>query len=158
MNRYSIDELMEMAIQTEVLGAQFYRSIAERFKKDEGLHKLFITLASKELVHERNFRELKATIAKQGAEPVEWEEVGNFMRALVESEFFLGKHKALPEMQNVRTVTEAIRFAIGFEKETLLYFFELRTIMKEKEVVDEIISEEKGHIRWLDAFRNSLTK
>ena len=47
---------------------------------------------------------------------------------------------------------------MGFEKETLLYFFELRSLVKEKEVVDEVINEEKSHIRWLDAFRTGLAK
>jgi rubrerythrin len=158
MNKYSIDEIMEMAIRTETLGYQFYTGMAAKFGKDDGLVKLFSTLASKEKVHEKTFSDLRAKVAKQGAEPVEWEEVSNYMRAFVESEFFLGKGKALPSMDHLKTVKEAVKFAIGFEKETLLYFFELRSLVKEKEAVDEIINEEKSHIRWLDAFRVSLAK
>ncbi len=158
MNKYSIDEIMEMAIRTETLGYQFYSTMAEKFKKEDDLAKLFTTLASKEKVHEKIFTDLKATVAKQGAEPVEWDEVSNYMRAFVESEFFLGKGKALPAMDHVKTVQDVIKFAIGFEKETLLYFFELRSLVKEKKAVDEIINEEKSHIRWLDAFRAGLTK
>lgn len=158
MNKYSIDEIMEMAIRTETLGYQFYSTMAEKFKKEDDLAKLFTTLASKEKVHKKIFTDLKATVAKQGAEPVEWDEVSNYMRAFVESEFFLGKGKALPAMDHVKTVQDVIKFAIGFEKETLLYFFELRSLVKEKKAVDEIINEEKSHIRWLDAFRAGLTK
>jgi rubrerythrin len=158
MNKYSIDEIMEMAIRTETLGYQFYTSMAEKFRKDDGLARLFATLASKERVHEKTFTGLKATVARQGAEPVEWEEVSNYMRAFVESEFFLGRGKALPSMDHVKTVKDAVMFAIGFEKETLLYFYELRNVVKEKEIVDEVINEEKSHIRWLDAFRVGLAK
>jgi len=158
MNKYSIDEIMEMAIRTETLGYQFYTSMAEKFRKDEGLVKLFTILASKEKAHEKTFTELKAMVAKQGSEPVQWDEVSNYMRAFVESEFFLGKGKALPSMDHVNTVRDAVKFALGFEKETLLYFFELRSLVKEKEAVDEIINEEKSHIRWLDAFRTGLAK
>jgi rubrerythrin len=158
MNKYSIDEIMEMAIRTETLGYQFYSTMAEKFKKDDGLATLFTTLASKEKVHEKIFAELKANVAKQGTEPVEWDEVSNYMRAFVESEFFLGKGKALPSMDHVKTVQDVIKFAIGFEKETLHYFFELRSLVKEKAVIDEIINEEKSHIRWLDAFRVGLAK
>ncbi len=32
---------------------------------------------------------------------------------------------------------------------------ELRKIVKEKEVVDEVINEEKSHIMWLAAFKNA---
>jgi len=58
----------------------------------------------------------------------------------------------------LQTVQDAVKFALGFEKETLLYFMELRAIVKEKEVVDEVINEEKSHIRWLDSFRKGLTR
>lgn len=156
MNTYSIDEILEMAIRTETLGYQFYTGMAEKFRKDDGLAKLFTTLASKEKVHEKIFTDLKAKVAKQGAEPVEWEEVSNYMRAFVESEFFLGGGKALPSMDHVKTVKDAVTFAMNFEKETLLYFYELRSIVKEKAAVDEVINEEKSHIRWLDAFRKGL--
>jgi rubrerythrin len=158
MNKYSIDEIIEMAIQTEALGYQFYTRMAEKFKKDDGLVKLFTTLAKKEQVHEKTFIGIKDLIAKHGAEPVQWEEVSNYMRAFVESEFFLGRGKALPSMDHLKTVKEVVQFAIGFEKETLLYFFELRSMVKEKEVVDEVINEEKSHIRWLDTFKRGLAK
>ena len=158
MNKYSIDEIMEMAIQTETLGYQFYTGMADKFKNNDGLVKLFTTLASKEKQHEKTFTGLKDMVARKGAEPVQWEEVTNYMRAFVESEFFLGRGKALPSMDHIKTVNDAVRFAIGFEKETLLYFIELRTIVKEKEVLDEVINEEKSHIRWLDTFRTGLAK
>jgi rubrerythrin len=159
MGKYSIDEVMEMAVQTETLGQQFYTGMAEKFKKDDGLARLFSTLATKEKVHEKTFKGLRDSVAKQGAqEPVQWEEVSNYMRAFVESEFFLGRAKSLPSMDRIKTVKEAVSFALGFEKETLLYFMELRSIVKEKEVVDEVINEEKSHIRWLDAFRTGIAK
>ena len=158
MNKYSIDEIMEMAIQTEKLGFQFYTGMSEKFKKDDGLVKLFTTLASKEKVHEKIFTNLKDHVAQHGTEPVQWDEVSNYMRAFVESEFFLGRGKSLPAMDYIKTVQDAVKFALGFEKETLLYFMELRSIVKEKQAVDEVITEEKSHIRWLDTFRAGLVK
>jgi len=155
MNKYNITEVLEMAVQTEKLGFQFYTSMAEKFKQDAELVKLFTTLASKERNHEKTFSDLKNMVAKSGPEPVEWQEVSNYMRAFVESEFFLGKGKALPSMDHLKTVKDAVRFAIGFEKETLLYFLGLRGIVKEKEVVDEVINEEKSHIMWLSAFKTA---
>ena len=155
MNKYNVNEVLEMAVQTERLGYQFYTSIAEKFKKDAGLVKLFTELASKEKTHEKTFADLKAMVAKSGPEPVEWDEVTNYMRAFVESEFFLGKNKSLPSMDHLKSEKDAVQFALGFEKETLLYFMELRKIVKEKEVVDEIINEEKTHITWLAAFKSA---
>ena len=155
MNRYSINEIIEMAVRTEVLGNRFYTSMARKFKKNAELVKLFTTLAAKEKTHEKTFRELKDMVSRSGPEPQDWDEVSNYLRAFVESEFFLGRGKSLPSMTRIRSVKNAVAFALGFEKETLLYFMELRKIVREKEVVDEVINEEKSHIMWLVAFKNA---
>ena len=55
----------------------------------------------------------------------------------------------------IKSVKDAVKFALGFEKETLLYFMELRKIVKEKEVMDEVINEEKSHIMWLSTFMHA---
>ncbi len=158
MNKYNITEVLEMAVQAEKLGFQFYTSMAEKFKKDGGLASLFTKLASKEKVHEKTFTELKTMVDKSGPEPVEWVEVSNYMRAFVESEFFLGKGKALPSMEHLKTAKDVVRYAMGFEKDTLLYFLALRGVVKEKEMVDEVVNEEKSHIAWLAEFQQTLGK
>lgn len=155
MNKYNINEVLEMAVQTEKLGYLFYTTMARKFEKDAELAKLFSQLASKEQNHEQTFSELKSLVALKGTETVDWDEVSNYMRAFVESEFFLGKGKSLPSMDSIKTVKDAVKFAIGFEKETLLYFLALRGVVKEKEMVDEVINEEKSHIMWLAAFKTA---
>lgn len=156
MERFSIREVIEQAVQTEKLGYQFYTSMAERFHDEQGLTKLFTTLASKEQMHEKIFRDLLGII--RDLEPMNWDEVEPYLRAIVESEFFLGKNKSLPSMGQATTVAAAVDFALGFEKETLLYFYGVRDAVKEKEVVEEIINEERSHIMWLSIFKNSLKK
>ncbi|GER94268.1 hypothetical protein A45J_2028 [hot springs metagenome] len=157
MEKFSIREVVSQAIQTEKLGYQFYTSMAEKFKKDnEGMNKLFTTLAEKELIHEKTFSDLLPMIGD--AEPEGWEDISQYMRAIVESEFFLGKNKSLPSMENIKTVKDAVDFAIGFEKETLLYFYGIKDAVKEKEIVEEIINEEKSHIRWLISFKSTFVK
>jgi rubrerythrin len=156
MERFSIREVVEQAVRTERLGYEFYTAIAKRFEKNDGLKRLFETLANKELVHEKMFLELRAMMG--GEEPEAWADVSEYMRAIVESEFFLGREKSLPSLDHLKTVEDAVRFAMGFEKETLLYFYGLRDAVQEKDVVDEIINEEKSHIMWLAKFKDSFIK
>ncbi len=156
MDKFSIIEVIEQAVQTEKLGYQFYIMMVEKFKKEDGLVKLFSDLAQKELRHEKTFAELKDIIGD--SEPEGWEEASQYMRAIVESEFFLGKNKALPSMEKIQSVEDAVNFALGFEKETLLYFYAISRLVKEKEIVEEIINEERSHVRWLNAFRSSLIR
>ena len=155
MEKFSIREVVEQAVRTERLGYEFYTSMANRFEKNQGLKKLFDTLAGKELVHEKTFLELEGMIGDE--EPEKWDEISEYMRAIVQSEFFLGKNKALPALEQVKSAEDAVNFAMGFEKETLLHFYGLRDAVKEKDMVDEIINEERSHIMWLAKFRETFT-
>ena len=156
MEKFSIMEVLEQAVQAEVMGYDFYTAMAEKYSKNEGLRNLFQTLAQKELLHKTRFEELKEITGEE--EPEGWDEVSHYFRAVVESEFFLGKGKSLPSLDHIKEPEDAVRFAIGFEKETLLHFVGLRDVVKNKEIVDEIISEEKSHIKWLAAFGKDMVK
>ena len=154
MEKFSVREVIEQAVQTEKLGYEFYTAMAKKFMKDEKLKKLFETLAGKERLHEKMFKELLDIVSDD--EPDNWEEVSQYLRSIVESEFFLGKNKSLPSLKHLKTREDAVNFALGFEKETLLYFYSLRDVVNEKEIVDEIISDERSHIKWLNGFKKSF--
>ncbi|MBI4839025.1 MAG: hypothetical protein HY806_07810 [Nitrospirae bacterium] len=64
--------------------------------------------------------------------------------------------KSLPSLDHVKTAADAVNFALGFEKETLLYFQGLRDSLKEGEVIDEIINDERSHIKWLHKFKETF--
>ncbi len=150
MEKFSLREAVEQAVQTERLGHDFYLEMAKMFDDNRQIKDLCETLARKELDHEKRFAELMGRVKDSGEE--DWDEVSKYLRAIVESEFFLGKGKSLPSLDRVKSVADAVRIAIGFEKETLLYFYAIRDVLKEKEVVSQIIDEEKSHIVWLSRF------
>jgi rubrerythrin len=154
MENYSIREIIEQAVQTERLGYEFYTLQSKKFDDREELLKLFELLAGQELKHEKTFSELKEKLTEEQLE--NWEEVAKYLRAIVESEFFLGKNKSPPSLHHIKTVEDVIYYAIGFEKETLLYYNALRDSVREKEIIDEIIKEERSHIVWLNDYRKSL--
>ena len=148
--RFSVREVVEQAVRTERLGYDYYSEMAEKFKDDEQLANLFKTLADKELVHEQRFKELFEIIGDE--EPEGWDDVSEYMRAFVESEFFLASGKAMDRIKRIKSADEAADFALQFEKETLLYYIGLRDAVKEREILDEIINEEQSHIMWINRF------
>ncbi len=154
MEFFSVSEVIEQAIQTEKLGYELYLEMARKFEKDNKLRELFEMLAVKEQEHERTFTALKEKIGDKKAE--NWEEVSHFLRAIVESEFFLGKDKALPSLDHLKNIEDAVRYAIGFEKETLLYYHGLHRLIGENSILDKLIDEEKSHIVWLTEFRKTI--
>jgi rubrerythrin len=58
-------------------------------------------------------------------------------------------------VQRAISTKEALRLAIGFEKDAILYFSEFLPYMGEQDrkIVEDLIEEEKGHIRMLSALR-----
>lgn len=154
MNNFSIREVVEQAILTEQLGQEFYTKMAQKFQNNNELKKLFELLATHETKHGKSFSELMQKVKDE--EPEGWEEVTLYLKAIVDSEFFLGKDKCLPSLEHVKTVREAIDFALCFERETLLYYYTLRESISEKDLVDKIIKEEKSHIIWLNNLKGSL--
>ncbi len=154
MVAFSIREVVEQAVQAEKLGNEFYTKMAEKFHDKSELKKLFELLASHETRHGLSFSGLEDKLTDE--EPEGWDEVTQYLRAIVDSEFFLGTDKCLPSLEHVKTAAEAIDFALCFERETLLYYHALREALKDKDIIDAIIKEEKSHIVWLNNLRKSF--
>ncbi len=156
MEKYSVSEVIEQAVQTEKLGAIFYEKAAKKFEDRKELRKLFETLSAKELEHQKIFTEMKKRVRDEQAEG--WEEVSLYLRAIVESAFFLGKGKSLTSIGGVKSVLDAVNHALGFEKETLLYYLGIRDAIRKKKVINAIIGEEKSHIIALNKLKRRLAK
>jgi rubrerythrin len=154
MEQYSVREVIEQAVQTEKLGYEFYTAMASRFEDESKLKELFETLASKEAEHEKTFTGLKEKIDDEALE--NWDEASQYLRAIIESEFFLGKNKSLPSLDHLKSAGDAVHFAMGFERETILYFLGLKGALKDKNIIEQIIDEEKSHIRWLSDLKKTL--
>jgi rubrerythrin len=154
MVTFSVREVVEQAVQTEKLGKEFYTKMADKFHDQSELKKLFAVLAAQETKHELTFSSLKDRLT--GEESEGWDEVTQYLRAIVDSEFFLGKDKCLPSLEHVKKAADAIDFALCFERDTLLYYYGLRETLKEKEIIEAIIKEEKSHIVWLNNLRKSF--
>ncbi len=154
MEPFSIREVIEQAVQTEKLGQEFYTKMSERFENDSKLKNLFNELALMEVAHEKIFSDLKDKISDENLE--NWDEAAKYLRAIVESEFFLGRNKSLPSLGYLNSVKDAVGYALEFEKETLLYYFGLQQSISEHEVINKIIDEEKSHIIWLSEFKKNL--
>lgn len=154
MEIFSIIEVVDQAVEIEEHGYKFYSEMAKKFRENKEFAKLFDTLAEKELVHEKKFSELRKKVKDNSIEGEE--EVAPYLKAIVESAFFIGEDKPLNAIKNAKTVSEAIDHALDFEKETLLYYMGIKDVLKSKEIIDEIIDEEKNHIVWLNKLKQGL--
>jgi rubrerythrin len=113
---------------------------------------LFEDLADQEVMHYKVFQKLSQSIKDQPfMTDDEWDMYQDYLSATIHSAFFEGPDKALAAADEASSEKEALRMAIGFEKETIFFFLELLDVVPEsaKETIDGVIAEERRHVRRL---------
>lgn len=153
MTIFKASDAVEMALEIEKRGEAFYRAVAKKAKSTQ-VKTLFEDLAEQEMLHHATFEKLSKT---QWAQPLmpddQWDQYLMYMQATIQNAFFEGQDKALALAEQVSDEKEALRMAMGFEKETLLFFHDLREMVSEadEKTIKHIIDEEKAHLRRLAA-------
>lgn len=151
-------EMMKMAVRTEESGYDFYMEAADK-SESEDLRGLFRYLAGEEVKHKELYKKLMDSIEdKPQAGLVDQEELDQYIRTMTDSEFFLGGDKSINLAAKAADDMEALKFAIAFEKDTLLFFYQLREMVQKsaRDAVDKVIREEKKHIQQLSDMKKSL--
>jgi rubrerythrin len=148
---FTAAEALEMAMEIEKNGEMFYNKVAER-SADSDVKALFEDLAIQEQGHYRVFQEMLGGIEPTLESPaVEYDQYETYLHVALENALFAGPEKALTLAKQAEDRETALRAAMGFEKDTLLFFYDLRDMVSEKdrEAVSAVIREEKKHLRRL---------
>lgn len=144
-------DVIEMAMELEKSGEIFYSAVAEKAASPE-VRSLFEDLAEQEKRHYSAFERLTRTTWQQSPTfEGDWDQYLMYLQATVQSTFFEGSDKALALAEQVTDEKEALQMAIGFEKETMFFFYDLRDKVSDadKAVVERIIAEERMHVQRL---------
>ena len=146
LSRY---DLVDLAVQTEVRGEAFYRQAAEAVSEAEE-KELFGFLADEEVRHKKVFESLTPGVFSVEVDDATWDEAAGYIAATVDSAFF-GKEGAIRKIALAESVNGMLRQAIGFEQQTILYFYTLRDLVRDqsKSVIDKILTEERSHVKRL---------
>ena len=153
MALFTAAEAFEMAMEIERNGKVFYDAVAAK-TTDPGVKTLFQELAAQEQRHYAVFQKMSG-IASSAASPslpdAERDEYQAYLQAALDSALFAGPDKALAMAKQAQDRQTALRAALGFEKDTLLFFYDLREMVGEadREALSRIIGEEKMHLRRL---------
>jgi len=157
---YSATELMEMAVQTEKGGKLYHETVAAQ-SGDENLKNLFGYLAGEENRHIRVFEDIARTIKVPPDEtPANWDEVVLYLKAVTDSRYFLGADKALALAKDAKTPGQAVKLALAFEKETLVFYLEAADLIPalNRPAIESLVREERAHVRKLTGFLHTCQK
>lgn len=146
-------DIVEMAMELEKSGEIFYSAVAKKVASPE-VRTLFQELAEEEKHHYAAFEKLtRTTWDTSPLSGDDWDQYLMYLQATIQSAFFEGSDKALSLAEQVSDEKEALRMAVAFEKETMLFFHDLhdKVSKADKAVVERIIAEEKTHLQRLAA-------
>jgi len=150
---YSVNEVIEMAVQIERNGYAFYNEAIKRSDLDEASKELLTYLRDEELTHENTFLALRDEIDLEVLKlSIDWELIAEYLKAIVDSRIFNSESSALQLVANSKD-------AITFEKDTLLYFHTLSDNIsdpKTHNALRKIINEEIRHILKLNEFKKKM--
>lgn len=153
---FSGKEILDMAIRIEENGVKYYNDAAKAAKSKD-LKDLFKALADEEGSHIRAFNELKSLLhgdefAEAGPYPY-GDEASLYLSAIADTEVFTGteKGKGKELASQVHDGVDVLRVAIDMEKDSLLFYYELARMIRDKDrpVVENLIEQEKSHVRKL---------
>ena len=143
-------DILSIAVEIERRGNDFYRTLADRAESDT--HKaFFIQMASEEKVHESIFsamlQRVGGTDIPQGATG---EEYMHYVSDIIDS------HCLFSADQAALATASPIAQAMQLEKDTLLYFLAMESMVPESEQhhVRACAEEERKHLHRLSVLRN----
>lgn len=153
---FDAGEVFDMAIQTERNGKAFYEAAAAA-ATDPEVQKIMVYLADAEAHHETAFQTMKKQFVEAAAAAPEAydRERDEYIMALLHSRMLKDEAGALQMIHDMKEDQQALDFAIGFEKDTILFMFEMREVLPEsdREQVDALIQQERTHVRLLQQFK-----
>jgi rubrerythrin len=144
-------DIVEMAMELEKSGEIFYSAVAKKAISPE-VTALFKELAEQERFHYAAFKKMSGSVWDQPSVIGEdWDQYLMYLQATIKSAFFEGSDHALSLAEQVTDEKEALEMALDFEKETMLFFYDLHDKVSDADqaVVERIIVEERSHVQRL---------
>jgi len=150
-------EALKWALEIEKNGEAFYREVAAK-GVDPEVKALFEDLAAQERGHYQAFQKMLEEVKPEpDLSAVEYDEYQAYLQVALAEALFEGPDKGLTLAKQAQDRETALRAAMGFEKDTLLFFYDLREMVSgaERRAISDIILEEKAHLRRLAKMRSS---
>lgn len=156
-NIFSGSEVVEMGIEIEKNGFAFYGALADSLKSQK-VKEMFRWLAGEEEKHINAFNGILSNVKAYEPKEAYNEEYFAYIKALSDEYVFTKKKKGIEAAKSIKTELEAIELAIGFEKDSILFYHEMKNVVLDSEysTIDKLIDQERSHLRKLVELEDSM--
>ncbi len=157
VNIFAGSEIVELGIQIEKNGRDFYNALVEQLKNQKA-KEAFKYLAGEEEKHIAVFQNILDSVHKYEPPESYPGEYFAYMNALARDYVFTQKDKGREIAKNVKGDKEAISLGIGFEKDSIIFYVGMKKVVPEYDhkIVDKLITQEQDHLRQMSELKESL--
>ncbi|MDP8299782.1 MAG: ferritin family protein [Candidatus Tantalella remota] len=156
-NIFSGSEIVEIGIQIEKNGRDFYKEVVAN-SKSEKAKEIFRYLADAEEKHIDVFLDLLASVNKYEPAEAYPEEYFAYMNALASGYVFTQADVGREIGKSVKSDAEAIEIGIKFEKDSILFFDGIKKVVPAsgQALVAALLEQEEEHLQKLEEFAGQL--
>jgi len=146
---FSVRDIAEAAVEKEKRRRAFYAKVCE-LCTDQKMKDLFQFLSEEEDKHVAAFTRLRDSLPQETRAEEYDEEMDAYMDSVIDDRLY-SKVDSAEFVEKAISSKTVFQLAIGFEKDAILYFREFLPFLTDadREIVLDLIEEEKGHIRKL---------
>ena len=155
---FRASELLDMAVQIEYQGLEFYRACVAA-QTDPEAKEVFQYLSDQEREHAGVFSQMKAQLKDDYTLPESYPgEMQHYMDTFVKGKVFEGSEHAERRGSEIADPVEAVDFGLEIEKASILFYSGMKEYVRSSEVqdIDRIIAEEQQHVKRLLALRKDV--
>lgn len=140
-------DIIKLALKIESNSAAFYDCLKE-LEQFYNIKQTFTYLAGEERRHIENFKGLFNSLKKVKPKEGFQDELETYIEALAKELISADDEATSQLIRKIKTEKEALDFAIGFEKDSILFYQEIKECIpaESHRIIDEIINEERQHL------------
>ena len=156
-NVFSGSEVVEIGIQIEKNGRDFYNALARQSNNPKAVE-VFKYLAGEEEKHIKAFQAILEKLEKYEPQGLDVDQYYAYMNALAGDYVFTQKNKGEEIAKTVKLDKEAITMGIGFEKDSIVFYFGIKKVVPlyNQKIVDGLIVQEQNHLKQLIELKKQI--
>jgi len=147
---FNAAEVFQIAMDIEDNGRSFYEKAQEKIDNEE-VKAVFKSLGLAEIQHRELFASLLSKLPASATESTVWDpedEMNQYLKMMADMHVFRTSDDLDSRLAEISTAEEALKLALDFEKDSIVFFLSMKDMTEEKQgrdLIDRLVKEEMSH-------------